>query len=208
MDILRKYAFWGTVALLFNISCGSDSETSNDNTSGDLTRGYQDLTTCGNGFLDYYEACDGSKFLTDDGLSKACSDSDPASIRCDAECKESYVACTATDMCEAWGWYGDDFCDPCEDLGGHADPACESSCGANDFCADYYNFGSQEWTCQSRHGVQDPDCDVCGNGVAEDAQWCDGADMHELLCQDFGYAGGTLSCHDDCMLDVSLCTID
>jgi hypothetical protein len=48
---------------------------------------------------------------------------------------------------------------------------------------------------------------VCGNGVAESSEGCDGMDLRGATCEKFGYTGGTLSCFDTCQLDYSSCTL-
>ncbi len=48
---------------------------------------------------------------------------------------------------------------------------------------------------------------VCGNGVLETGEVCDGADLGGQTCQSQGFAGGTLSCNATCSgFDTSGCT--
>lgn len=47
---------------------------------------------------------------------------------------------------------------------------------------------------------------VCGNGIREPGEACDGADVAGLTCADLGCdLGGTLACAANCTLDTSLC---
>ncbi len=46
---------------------------------------------------------------------------------------------------------------------------------------------------------------VCGNGVREPGEECDGADLGGRTCQTQGFDGGTLACNPDCTLDTSGC---
>jgi len=46
---------------------------------------------------------------------------------------------------------------------------------------------------------------VCGNGVIEAGEACDGQAMPQKTCQDFGFTGGTLRCVD-CALVMTGCT--
>jgi hypothetical protein len=46
---------------------------------------------------------------------------------------------------------------------------------------------------------------ICGNGVIEGDETCDGDDLGGLTCQDLGYVGGDLYCTFTCGLDPSGC---
>lgn len=46
---------------------------------------------------------------------------------------------------------------------------------------------------------------VCGNGVVEGNEYCDGTDTNGVTCQDFGFGGGTLGCAALCTFDTSPC---
>ncbi len=46
---------------------------------------------------------------------------------------------------------------------------------------------------------------LCGDGVAETDEPCDGEDLRDQDCEDFGLYRGTLSCRGDCTLDLSAC---
>jgi len=47
---------------------------------------------------------------------------------------------------------------------------------------------------------------VCGNGVKESGEACDGADLGGQTCTGLGFGGGTLSCAANCTYDTSACT--
>jgi len=49
---------------------------------------------------------------------------------------------------------------------------------------------------------------ICGNGLLEDDEQCDGADLGGLTCQSLGYDHGDLGCTAECTLDPSGCTND
>ncbi|HPL25785.1 MAG TPA: hypothetical protein PLV44_09170 [Myxococcota bacterium] len=53
-------------------------------------------------------------------------------------------------------------------------------------------------------GDDDPEA-VCGNGVIEAGEQCDGANLNEQTCVTKGFDGGTLSCTADCKFDTSGC---
>ena len=56
-----------------------------------------------------------------------------------------------------------------------------------------------------------PDCAVCGNGVIDVGEECDGASFPQdkfgnpVSCESYGYATGTLSCTSDCKINLSGC---
>jgi len=47
---------------------------------------------------------------------------------------------------------------------------------------------------------------VCGNGVRENPEQCDGTDFGGAVCGDYNCTGGALSCSATCLIDVSSCT--
>ena len=47
---------------------------------------------------------------------------------------------------------------------------------------------------------------VCGNGVIETGEQCDGGNLGGTSCTDLGYTGGTLACAGNCTFDVSGCS--
>ena len=48
---------------------------------------------------------------------------------------------------------------------------------------------------------------VCGDGVGEDPEHCDGADLRGGSCESLGYDSGTWSCMASCDYDASLCEL-
>jgi hypothetical protein len=47
---------------------------------------------------------------------------------------------------------------------------------------------------------------VCGNGIQETGEQCDGSDLGGASCVSRGFSGGTLSCASSCVFDTSSCT--
>ncbi|MGC9049126.1 MAG: lamin tail domain-containing protein [Patescibacteria group bacterium] len=47
---------------------------------------------------------------------------------------------------------------------------------------------------------------VCGNGIKEGSEECDGNDLADQTCQSQGFSSGTLSCNSNCTFNTSSCT--
>ena len=80
------------------------------------------------------------------------------------------LACDGSSSCTAYDTSGCWTCD---------DDVCDSGIGENNAnCSD--------------------DCPICGNNTVEgtgpQAETCDGTDLNDNDCFDFGYTGGTLAC--------------
>ena len=46
---------------------------------------------------------------------------------------------------------------------------------------------------------------LCGNGVIDSPEGCDGSNLNGATCDDFDYPGGTLSCNSNCTFNFSAC---
>jgi hypothetical protein len=46
---------------------------------------------------------------------------------------------------------------------------------------------------------------VCGNGIIENGEDCEGANLNNKTCQSLGYSGGTLSCDISCSFVTTQC---
>ncbi len=49
---------------------------------------------------------------------------------------------------------------------------------------------------------------VCGNGVVEHGEECDGTDLAGATCGSLGFTGGVLTCSEQCQLNTSMCMSD
>lgn len=49
---------------------------------------------------------------------------------------------------------------------------------------------------------------VCGNGIKEGGEQCDGSDFDANLCTTYAFSGGSLACEPSCELNTSSCTTD
>jgi cytochrome c len=163
--------------------------------------------SCGNGAADLLEVCDGTSWASwADGPSCADFGLGAGNATCNAACYLDLSSCAGgTDTCAARGWYNDGWCDACDRLGGTVDPDCALHCGADGVCAEYYDTASGVWTCRAQ-GLVDPDCGTCGDSLVQGAEYCDGANLDNLGCTDYGFRGGTLACAMDCLPDLSGCT--
>lgn len=47
---------------------------------------------------------------------------------------------------------------------------------------------------------------ICGNGIVEGGEDCDGSELQGRTCASFGYSGGTLQCDIACEVNLSECT--
>lgn len=137
---------------------------------------------CGNGVLDPGEGCDDGNNVSLDGCSQGCTDEVPG-----AECGNAIVEPTET----------------CDD--GNTEPAdgCDGSCQAE--------FTPNDGTCDTaNHETCDNSpadcCPNCNGGTMDPGEQCDGSDFGGIVCEDFCYEGGTLSCTIGCQIDTSTCT--
>ena len=83
-------------------------------------------------------------------------------------------------------------------------------CGINNECCRYNCFCDVTCTSGNPPGnacrFVTPICEpVCGNGVAEMGEDCDGGDLGGETCVSLGFGGGTLACAGNCTFDTSGC---
>ena len=167
--------------------------------------GCHGIVSCGNGHRDALEFCDGTDFgpagdaCTNFGLG-------PGHLHCTAQCAIDTSGCGAPDLCKPYGWYNNGWCDACDAMGGTTDSECATRCVADGWCADHFDTLTGTWTC-THAGLLDPDCGVCGNGVLDGNELCDGTRFvpGKNTCAAYGYSGGTLSCRPDCIPNFAAC---
>jgi hypothetical protein len=46
---------------------------------------------------------------------------------------------------------------------------------------------------------------ICGNGIIEGGEDCEGNDLNDMRCRDLGFAGGNLTCDVACQFDTAGC---
>ena len=189
---------------------------------------------CGDGVahLDQGEECDGEdlagKTCRDLGFHGV--EADGGVLSCSADCTFDVSLCVGEycgdgiaqeehgEECD-----GDDLLGKtCQDVGFYeGELACSEQCTFDTsacvgYCGDGVVWSEHGELCDD--GVNDgiygclTDCSgyapkYCGDGVvhAEHGEQCDGEILDGVTCEDLGFAGGTLSCGDDCRYDTSGC---
>jgi hypothetical protein len=185
------------------------------------------VTGCANDGFSANEICDGASFSGPWG-SNLCADwgLGVGAVSCTSGCTPDFSACSTNDLCEARGWYTNFRCDPCELLGGQADPECFVHCANDGVCADYFSREASGWTCALATYARDPDCQaLCGDGLIDGSEDCDPgraadnsvtpavtaiASSMGLLagrtCQSYGLVSiDQIDCTDVCEEDLSGC---
>ena len=153
--------------------------------------------TCGNGILELDEECDDGNTDSGDGCSERCKwEFVIGDGYCDAAkgetCKYSHFDCCPN--CGNGVLDPGEQCDS-EDFGGET---CEGLCydGGELRCTDWCEISTAMCTGTGP---------VCGDGIAECLEECDGTDFKGLTCGSFGYAEGELQCNG-CQIDISGCS--
>ncbi len=163
----------------------------------DCTLDVSACTRCGDGVIDRGEACDSSTPATsciDEGF-------EGGEIACAADCSLDTTGCYA---CGDGVVGGPEACD----CGGDGCTAPEL--GGNE-CTDLPSaagppFSGGELGCSAGCTFDTSACTVCGDGVANGNESCDGDDLGSDECVDLGWlGGGTLSCAAGCSYDDSQC---
>ena len=189
---------------------------------------------CGNGLLDEGEGCDDGNNVPGDGCSAGCTDEDGTStcgngiIEPGEVCEPNteYADGKCGDDC-TWAWQcGDGVCshdtgetcelcpgDCCPDCGNYVVDTENEQCDTDDFqgltcedlgyeggtlgCTDHCQFDTSQCTGQGP---------VCGNGVVEAGEECDGGNLNGNNCYTLGFTDGTLFCNPDCTFNTSGCS--
>jgi hypothetical protein len=91
----------------------------------------------------------------------------------------------------------------CFDASCEADPACQVS--PVEICNNGVDDnGNGLIDCADADCSTDSIC-LCGNGVIDGAEECDGSDLNEQTCATYDYDGGSLACTQDCYIDYTAC---
>ena len=184
------------------LQAGEECDDGNNMGGDGCSRGCVDedgVATCGNGIWEEGEECEDGNTDPADGCAADCTREFVCGDQvCDSDNYETCKLCPE-DCCPQCGngvqelKYGE-LCD--------GDALQDLSC--EDFCYDGGTLGCTEWCAFDLAGCTG-DGPVCGNGVAECDEECDGDDLRGFNCLSAGYAEGSLSCDSNCKFDVSSC---
>jgi hypothetical protein len=152
---------------------------------------------CGDGVAGPEEACDGADLrgATCAGLGFA-----SGTLACSRDCRLDTAGCA-------------NFPPLQPPLCGNGRVDAPESCDGGDLggatCAGL-GFASGTLACTAGCGYDTSGCmpypaPTCGNGAAEGAEQCDGADLAAATCQSLGFASGVLACTAGCGYDTSGC---
>jgi len=176
---------------------------------------------CGNGRLDEGEQCDDDGNVNGDGCSRGCLDEDGVpecgndiwelGEECDDGNDEIHDGCS--DVCEKEFTCGDGECT--SDMGetcGRCPFDCCPSCGngvlqsgeqcdttdLNGRTCEFFGYTGGTLGCTNSCTLDFANCagpgPVCGNGVIEYGETCDGGNLASQDCNTLGYLSGTLFC--------------
>ena len=159
---------------------------------------------CGNGILDPGEECDGGNL---GGQSCESLGYDGGNLVCSPNCTLNTFDCRNYEC-------GDGVSDPgeeCDDGNNSNFDECLNDCTVAQ-CGDGYLW----WGVESCDDGNNIDCDgcksdcsrpdsICGDGIRECGEECDGSDVGGFTCEFLGYDGGVLGCNSGCSFDVSDC---
>jgi hypothetical protein len=147
---------------------------------------------CGDGVIDNAEACDGADLA---GQSCQGLGLGAGTLSCKPDCRYDVSGCVAPMAA-------------CGDGVAQGVEACDGSDLLSQTCS---SLGLDQGTlgCTASCAFDFSGCvptpAVCGNGVAEAAEGCDGADLRGQTCSAVGLTGGTLACTSACAFDFTGC---
>lgn len=154
----------------------------------------QKIQTCGDGVVDTDEECDQSSFIS----GTDCRDYgyNDGEVYCTADCKLDLHECIDSGIC------GDD------EITGNED--CEEGDLNGKDCVALGYTGGGTLSCGSNCMYDRTQCagyGICGNGIIEGTETCDGTNFGGDTCESLGYNGGELFCDpNNCTIILDECT--
>lgn len=114
----------------------------------------------------------------------------------------------------------------CDDGNPISGDGCSADCRSNETCGNALLDPAAGEACDCGDGSQplppgcvQPNSDAagatcslactlhgCGDGIIAAPEQCEGSDLNNLTCGDYGYYGGTLACTPLCLFDLSACS--
>ena len=157
---------------------------------------------CGNKQIDQDEDCDGN-LLGDETCESQGFSATGGSLYCLDNCKFDTTACYPS--CGDGIIAEDEQCEPSPLILNGQDCITQGFYGGDLKCNNDCTFATLECTQEESSA---PANAVCGNGIAEAPEDCDGADVSKD-CKDFAHEnGGELKCTNECKFDFSDCIKD
>ena len=150
------------------------------------------VDSCGDGFLDPGEACDGAQMTVATCAELGYYDQ-TETLTCKSDCTLDLTVCTG-------GRCGD------ENIQTGDGEQCEGEDLNGTSCEDL-ELGSGTLSCEDCRFVV-VGCELgspCGDQVASPFEACDGTDLAQQTCVSLGYGAGVLGCTSGCGFDLSQC---
>ena len=155
--------------------------------------GTKNVDSCGDGFLDPGEACDGSEMVATNCQELGYYEQFGA-LKCGSECQLDVTVCAS--RCGD-GVVHTGFGERC-DHENLLDESCET-----------LGLGSGTLQCRNTCRLDPSGCEipvVCGDGtIMAPLEECEGLELNGNSCESLGFYMGELKCSDDCELDTSNC---
>jgi len=179
-------------------STTDDSSTTNDST----TTG--PVVLCGNAVIDAPEECDGANL---NGQTCASQGFTGGTLTCTPACIFDKSMCTSPSC-------GDATVDPGEECDcGQQGANCTGAQLGNATCGSLQSpkgtpYAGGSLTCNSPASCSfnKAACTYCGDGIRNNAEQCDAADLGGQTCNGLGFnGGGALNCNGDCSFNTGAC---
>ncbi|MBU1535788.1 hypothetical protein KKF84_10740, partial [Myxococcota bacterium] len=149
--------------------------------------------TCGDGVVQPgNESCDGPDVI---GTTCTSLGYEGGAIGCRSDCRFDITGCIGGELCGNGVIDTPEVCDG-EDLGDMQ-------------CTDVGEYLGGTLSCGSDCRLVTADCYdevICGDGLVQGDEQCDGGNLANQTCATLGYDGGSLMCHTDCTFNTVQCT--